>query len=109
MPFFLSLSLLQTLAFLQDRGSHSLRASSDPDAQSRSAAASNGRHGVVRCAGTRRGVWVEDCYVDLWWGIWGLFVRSLSEEGEARLMRALLSSCGSVPTCWFQEGEEIGR
>jgi hypothetical protein len=36
------------------------------------------------------------------------FVRSLSEEGEARLMRALLSSCGSVPACWFQEGEEMG-
>jgi hypothetical protein len=63
MPFF---SLLQTLAFLQDGGSHTLRASRDPDAQSRSAAASNGRHGAVRCAGTRRGAWVDDCYVDLW-------------------------------------------
>jgi hypothetical protein len=36
------------------------------------------------------------------------FVRSLSEDGKTRLMRALLSNCGSVPTCWFQEGE-IGK
>jgi hypothetical protein len=37
------------------------------------------------------------------------FVRSLSGDGKARLMRALLSNCGSLPTCWFQEGEEMGR